>query len=100
MFPAVVCDDTNKMWVSLFDKQALTLLEGKTAEEVFKEHVKKNNLNELFAKVYYTDWIFQCQTRNYILNSESKQKITILKMEPPNYLAESVFLIAEIEKLK
>ena len=95
----MVCDTTGKLWITLFNKDALVLFGDKTADEAFKENLEKNNLDKLFSGKKYTHWMFYCRVEERILNGEKRQKITVTKMEPPNYIAESVYLLEKIGKM-
>eukprot|EP00934_Nitzschia_sp_Nitz4_P006910 Nitzschia sp. Nitz4//scaffold36_size144017//30182//32050//NITZ4_003070-RA/size144017-processed-gene-0.222-mRNA-1//1//CDS//3329549408//6900//frame0 len=98
IFSGVVADDTASTWVSLFDDQAVTLLNGATADEVFSRFEDQDAYDSCFEKATYTEWVLKCRVKNEMVNGEPRTKTTVVRMDPVDYVADSHAMLGMLEK--
>ena len=104
IFSGVVQDESSSTWVSFFNEQAETLLQGVTADQAYGRTYEADGsynqraYNDIFAPALYTEWILRCKVKNEIVNDEQRIKTSVAGMWPVDYLQESKELLAEIAK--
>mmetsp|Transcript_111608 Transcript_111608/g.322586 ORF Transcript_111608/g.322586 Transcript_111608/m.322586 type:complete len:637 (+) Transcript_111608:377-2287(+) len=98
IFSGTVADDSASTWVSLFDDQAMTLFNGATADEIFQQYENQDVYDSCFERANYTEWVLKCRVKNEMVNEESRTKVTVVRMDPVDYVAESKNILAQLEK--
>lgn len=99
IFSATISDDTSTSWVSLFDDQAKTLLDGLSADQLHEILNGENGQSEYdgnFAKATFTDWIFTCKVKQETHQDETRVKTSIQSLHPVDYAKEGRSLLNSI----
>jgi replication factor A1 len=96
-----VADAWGSQWVTLFNDQGTQLMGGKTAGELFKikSHTGEAAWDAAFKSANFQEFIMtlRCKVESY--NDESRLKISVQRMTPIDYVAESRELISAIESM-
>jgi replication factor A1 len=102
IFSASVEDDTASTWINIFNEQAVQLLGGATADDVYSQTYEggqdQDAYDSYFARACFSDWIFRCRVNNELVNDEMRVRTTVQSMVPVDYAKESRDLLAEISK--
>jgi len=103
IFSGVVEDATGSTWISFFNEQAETLLQGLTADECYEQSYggggfDQDQYDSVFAKALFTEWVFKCKVKNEVHNEESRVKTSVYSLHPMDYVKESQDLLAAIEQ--
>lgn len=99
IFSATISDDTSTSWVSLFDDQAKTLLDGMAADqmhEILNGEGGQSAYDGFFAKANFTDWIFSCKVKQEMNQNEMRIKTSIQSLHQVDYAKEGYSLLNSI----
>ena len=99
IFSCTIIDDTSSCWTSVFNDQALAMLQGMTADEM-SQHLDKGNMakfEETFDDALFTDWIFKCKVKNELVGDDHRVKTTVYSAAKVNYVEESRNLLKALE---
>lgn len=104
IFSGVVEDSSGSTWVSFFNEQAESLLEGVTADQAYAKAYENQEYNQdaydsVFAKAYYSEWVMKCKVKSEIHDGNARVKTAVYSMQPVNYAQESKELLAAIEQM-
>lgn len=98
IFSGVVADDSGSSSLSIFDEQAITLLEGRSADDAFLLYEDEDAFNSVFEKAQYSEWIFKCQVRTKSVNQVPGFNVSLVKLLPLDYVKESQNILSQLEK--
>eukprot|EP00566_Odontella_aurita_P008209 CAMPEP_0113582910 /NCGR_PEP_ID=MMETSP0015_2-20120614/32195_1 /TAXON_ID=2838 /ORGANISM="Odontella" /LENGTH=659 /DNA_ID=CAMNT_0000487671 /DNA_START=108 /DNA_END=2087 /DNA_ORIENTATION=- /assembly_acc=CAM_ASM_000160 len=105
IFSATVADETSTTWVSVFNEQAESMFDNRTADDVYNRTMNpdagmdEDQYNAVFDKANFTDWIFNCKVKQELVGDETRVKASVSSVAPVDYVKESRNLIASIAKM-
>ncbi|KAL5723252.1 hypothetical protein ACHQM5_006670 [Ranunculus cassubicifolius] len=97
-----VMDNTGEVWITLFNEQAEKIL-GCSADEL--DIMKQNegtdtSFVEVLAKAMFVPRVFRVGVQQTEFNNQKRQRVQAKAEVPIDFVAESQFLLKEIEKME
>ncbi|CAM9551130.1 unnamed protein product [Chrysoparadoxa australica] len=85
-----LADETGQEWATAFNDQALDLLGGKQADELFalKEGGEEDQYNFIMKEATLTQWIVRLRVKSDVHNDEERVKTTVASMKPVDPVTE------------
>ncbi|CAM9450721.1 unnamed protein product [Scytosiphon promiscuus] len=95
-----ISDQTGKSWVTVFNDQAVPLLENKTADDLFqlKEAGEEAEFEDIFAEACFKSYLVTLRVKAEMVNDELRIKNTVQRMTPLDVSAECDALLDAISK--
>eukprot|EP00752_Nemacystus_decipiens_P010206 g9095.t2 len=95
-----ISDQTGKQWVTVFNDQAVPLLNNKSADELheLKEGGQEAEYEEIFTEACFKTYLMTVRIKAEMMNDEMRIKHTVQRMNPIDLKAESHALLDAIAK--
>ncbi|GMI14756.1 hypothetical protein TrLO_g4325 [Triparma laevis f. longispina] len=102
IFSATLSDNTSTCWASIFNDQALGMLQGHTADELneWMQNGDYDKFEKLFDDALFTEWIVKAKVKSELVSEEQRVKTTAYAMTPIDYAKESKELLKAIKNLQ
>ena len=97
IFQATCSDITGNRYISFFDDQAMTILNGKTADELAPlRSSDEQAYGNHFLGCSFKSYLMKCRVKNEVYMEENKLKVSAIHLEPLNWATEGRKLLDEI----
>ena len=97
IFQATCSDITGNRYISFFDDQAMTILNGKTADELAPlRSSDEQAYGNHFIGCSFKSYLMKCRVKNEVYMEENKLKVSAIHLEPLNWATEGRKLLDEI----
>eukprot|EP00903_Cladosiphon_okamuranus_P009556 g9099.t1 len=96
----IISDQTGRQWVTVFNDQAVPLLDNKSADELFqlKEGGQEAEYEDIFTEACFKTYLMTLRIKADMVSDEMRLKHTVQRMNPIDIKAESRALLDAIAK--
>lgn len=92
-----LADHSGSTWATIFNNEALDLLHNRTAEEILQLHdTNEAAFDETFRSVQFQPYLCSFRVKSEMVSDEERLKVTVSRIQPVDFVAESTNLVEAI----
>ncbi|KAJ2557341.1 Replication factor A protein 1 [Coemansia sp. RSA 1933] len=89
IFSINVCDDTGQNWLSCFDEIGQKLFGCPAGDLIDLQSRDEAAFTQRVDEVMHREYVFRCKARSEMFNDTTRVKVSVLSIQPVDFVAES-----------